>query len=78
MEHTLHDWQPESDDARTVTVEPTPEAVDIIEAEAGGDGYQRSVRVELQDGNLRVHAYDGQNDEPVSVTIHRDHVTVDQ
>lgn len=72
--YPLPDWQPESDATLNINVSFEPAMILLSEIHSDNSS-GRLIGVELQDGVLRVHCYDGQNEEPLSVAIHEDTIT---
>jgi hypothetical protein len=79
----MHDWR--LDDGISPNIDPRPWGVKVEEATAASyrlaatcpDGTERQLWLETQDGNLVVHAYDPEHEEPVNLGISMTDIAVD-
>lgn len=79
----MHDWR--LDDGISPNIDARPWDVQVAEATATSyrieatcpDGTERQLWLEIQDGNLVVHAYDPEHEEPVNLRISMTDISVD-
>lgn len=67
--HHLGDWQEGKSDSIELKLVRDPKSI-LVEESDTGDRWGRSVWIELEDGKIVVHCYDGYHEEPFNVALH--------